>query len=200
MRSSSSQKLSERGQEVLAARAAGYPWPEQMDHKMSRNVEKRGVQAARNCPSADRKCWQRVRLGIHGLNRWAVNCLEISGKRGVQTDKMPRARTEALSAPSKESKPVAMRGQAGDYQKRKGHPVSGTWETWLAPHVHLATILPPHASGQTSGVRSCADPPRWLLPAIDRRIDKDRTGPDLDDWPLFVSMSPKQAIRADKIN
>src|SRR5271157_4815712 len=33
---------------------------------------------------------------------------------------MPRARTEVLSAPSKESKPVAMCGQAGDYQKRKG--------------------------------------------------------------------------------
>src|SRR5208337_3120019 len=29
--------------------------------------------------------------------------------------------------------------------ERKGHPVSGTRETWLAPHVHLATILPPHA-------------------------------------------------------
>src|SRR5208283_3413210 len=94
MRSSSSQKLSERGQEVLAASAAGYSRSEQMDHKMSRNVEKRGVQAARNCPSADRKCCQRVRLGIHGLNRWAVNCLEMSGKRGVQTDKTPRARTE----------------------------------------------------------------------------------------------------------
>src|SRR5271157_1348433 len=31
--------------------------------------EKRGVQAARNAPSEDGKCWQRVKLGIHGLNK-----------------------------------------------------------------------------------------------------------------------------------
>ena len=36
---------------------------------MLRNVEKRGVQAARNGPSEDRKCWQRIELGIHGLKR-----------------------------------------------------------------------------------------------------------------------------------
>src|SRR5208337_3089787 len=42
--------------------------------------------------------------------------------------------------------------------------------------------------------------PRWQLPSTNRRIAKDRTGPDLDERPLFVSMSPKQAIRADKIN
>ena len=57
------------GSAVDAARRAGYPWPEQMARKMLRNVEKRGVQAARNGPSEDRKCWQRVELGIHGLNR-----------------------------------------------------------------------------------------------------------------------------------
>src|SRR5271166_5461498 len=39
-----------------------------------------------------------------------------------------------------ESKPVAHPcrgpgGQAGDYQKRNGHPLSGTWETWMAPDV-----------------------------------------------------------------
>src|SRR5208282_3268562 len=34
------------GSTVDAARRAGYPWPEQMDRKMLRNVEKRGVQAA----------------------------------------------------------------------------------------------------------------------------------------------------------
>ncbi len=36
--------------------------------------EKRGVQAARNRPSEDRKCRQRVELGIYGLNRWTVKC------------------------------------------------------------------------------------------------------------------------------
>src|SRR5271157_3355323 len=45
-RSSRSQKRSERGQEVLAARPAGYPWPEQMDHKKYRKVEISGVPAA----------------------------------------------------------------------------------------------------------------------------------------------------------
>src|SRR5271157_702867 len=59
---------------------------------------------------------------------------------------MPRARTDALSAPSKESKRVAMRGQAGDYQKPKGHPLSGARETCLAPNVLPAPVLPPHAS------------------------------------------------------
>jgi hypothetical protein len=39
---------------------------------------KRGVHAARNGPSADRKCWQRARLGIHGLNRWTVKSIEKS--------------------------------------------------------------------------------------------------------------------------
>src|SRR5208283_2912778 len=57
--SSSSQKRSERGEGVLAARRTGYPWPEQMSRKMLRNVE----------------------------------------KRGVQTDKTPRARAEVLAAP-----------------------------------------------------------------------------------------------------
>jgi len=49
--------------------------------------EKRGVQAARNAPSEDRKCWQRAELGIHGLNRWTETCLEKSEKRGVQADR-----------------------------------------------------------------------------------------------------------------
>jgi len=34
---------------------------------------KRGVQAARNNPSADRKYWQRIELGIHGLKSWDRN-------------------------------------------------------------------------------------------------------------------------------
>src|SRR5208337_5331637 len=46
--------------------------------------EQRGVQGARNGSSADRKCWQPVELGIHGLNRWLVKCIEMSRKRGVQ--------------------------------------------------------------------------------------------------------------------
>ena len=38
------------GSTVDVART-GYPWPEQMARKMLRNVEKRGVQAARSGPS-----------------------------------------------------------------------------------------------------------------------------------------------------
>ena len=41
---------------------------------VSLQSEKRGVQVARNGSSEDRKCWQRVELGIHGLNRWPVKC------------------------------------------------------------------------------------------------------------------------------
>ena len=59
--------------------------------------EKRGVQAAGNAPSEDRKCWQLLELSIHGLNRWAVNCLEKSEKRGVQA---------ARNAPSLPPTPV----------------------------------------------------------------------------------------------
>ena len=36
-------------------------------------VEKRGVQAAGNGPSEDRKCWQGVELCIHGLRSWGCN-------------------------------------------------------------------------------------------------------------------------------
>ena len=87
------------GSTALAACRARYPRPEQMARKMLRNVEIRGVHAAGNGPSSDRKCWQRLELGIHGLNRWTVKCLEMSRKRGVQTDKTPRARTDVLAAP-----------------------------------------------------------------------------------------------------
>ena len=34
---------------------------------------KRGVHVARNCPSEDGKCWQRIELGIHGLKSWGCN-------------------------------------------------------------------------------------------------------------------------------
>ena len=44
-----------------------------MSRKMLRNVEKRGVHAARNGPSADGKYWQRIELGIHGRKSWGRN-------------------------------------------------------------------------------------------------------------------------------
>src|SRR5271157_1784014 len=66
---------------------------------------KRGVQAARNAPSEDGKCWQRFELGIHNLNRWTANCLEMSRKRGVQV---------ARNGPSEDRKcPVGGPGRPG---------------------------------------------------------------------------------------
>ncbi len=41
--------------------------------------------------------------------------------------------------------------------------------------------------------------PRWLLHATDRPIGKGRTGPDLDERLSIFSMSPDQAIPADKL-
>src|SRR5208337_2686037 len=69
--------------------------------KLSRKVRGTRSSSSQKRPEQERKYWQRVEPGIHGLNRWAVNCLEMSGKRGVQTDKTPRARTEVLAAPRK---------------------------------------------------------------------------------------------------
>ena len=48
--SSSTTSLNHRGPPSMSRRV-GYPWPEQMDRKMLRNVEKRGVHTARNGPS-----------------------------------------------------------------------------------------------------------------------------------------------------
>src|SRR5208282_488207 len=84
------------GAAVAAARRAGYPWTEQMARKMLRNVEKRGVQAARNGPSEDGKCWQRIDLGIHSLKSWGRN---LSRK----------VRETRSSSSQKRSEPAAMR-------------------------------------------------------------------------------------------
>jgi len=82
-----------------------------------------------------------------------------------------------------------------------GYPLLGTRETWLAPNVHLATVLPPHAPRPTpepAGSGRAQTVPRWVLPDTDSRIGKDRTGPDLDERRPYFSMSQKQAIRSDK--
>jgi len=62
------------------------------------------------------------------------------------------------------------------------------------PHSPLPPRRPPGPAG--SGPAQTL--PRWLLPDTDRPIVKDRTGPDLDERPLYFSMSPNQAIPADK--
>ena len=65
----------------------------------------------------------------------------------------------------------------------------------LTPHASRPTL---HVPRLTSGVRSCADPPPLATACHRPPIDKDRTGPDLDERPLYFSMSPNQAIFADK--
>src|SRR5208283_1451826 len=92
------------GSTVDVARRAGYPWPEQMDRKMLRNVEKRGVQAARNGPSEDSKCWQRIELGIHGLKSWDRNwsrkVRETRSSSSHQCSKKNRCRSLRFSIPT----------------------------------------------------------------------------------------------------
>ena len=71
----------------------------------------------------------------------------------------------------------------------RDHPRSGIRETWLAPNVHLATILPPHATRSTPDQRRSGRAqtlPRWLLPDTDTRVGKDRTRPDLHERPVFI--------------
>ena len=44
-----------------------------MNSRVLFGSEKRGVQVARNGPSEDSKCWQRIDLGIHFLKSWGRN-------------------------------------------------------------------------------------------------------------------------------
>ena len=70
--------------------------------------------------------------------------------------------------------------------------------TILTPHA-----LTPHATRATyrrdQRGQAVRRPSRWLLHATSRRIDKVRTGPDLDERPSIFSMSPNQAIPAAKL-
>jgi hypothetical protein len=149
------------GAAVAAARRAGSPWPEQMDRKMLRFVEKRGVRTDKTKRlQRGQKCCQRLDSRFHYLSKCTVNCLDKSEQRWVPTDKTPPARTEVLSARGEESKPVAHPcrgpgGQAGDHQQRQGHPLSAAREPWLAPNVIGAwgvTTLSANRAGDDSWV------------------------------------------------
>src|SRR5271165_7175707 len=100
----------------------GHPWTEQMSRKMLRYVEKRGVHAARNGPSEDRKCWQRVELGIHGLKSWGRNWSRKAGRVRRACDDAPLS--------------ISVRLCDAPY-------LAGARETWLAPNVPLEPVLPP---------------------------------------------------------
>ncbi len=58
--------------------------------------------------------------------------------------------------------------------------------------------LTPRATRPTAGSGRTQLLPRWLLLATDRRIAKVRTGPDLDERTPIFTISPNQAIPADK--
>jgi len=62
-----------------------------------------------------------------------------------------------------------------------------------APHPHAPRRHPLRLAGSGR-----TQPPRWLLPATDRRNSNDRTGPDRDEQPLYFNMSPNQAIPEGK--
>src|SRR5208337_1988929 len=61
------------GAAVAAARRAGSPWPEQMDRKMLRFVEKRGVRTDKTKRlQRGQKCCQRIDLRFHHLSKCTV--------------------------------------------------------------------------------------------------------------------------------
>ncbi len=108
-----------------------------MARKMLRNVEIRGFHAAGNGPSSDRKCWQRLELGIHYLNRWTVKCLEnaeFKQTKRPERGQMCWQRLERNRSPS----PTPAGGPVAKPEITRsgmGHPLSGARETWLAPNV-----------------------------------------------------------------
>ena len=69
--------------------------------------EKRGVQAARNAPSEDRKCWPRFELGIHGLKSLGRNWSR-------------KVRETRSSSSQKRSEPAAIvPGTIGNYRSMR---------------------------------------------------------------------------------
>src|SRR5208337_3818158 len=132
--------------------------------------------AARNAPSEDRKCWQRVELGLHGLRSWGRNW-------------------------SRKVRETWNSGRLQGHEGETGHLLSGTRETWLAPNDHLATVLPPHASRSTPDQRGqvvrrpfpagYCHPPTAEMPKTER-------GPISRSGPSIFSMSPNRAIPTEK--
>jgi len=172
---------------------------------------KRGVQAARNGPSEDRKCWQRIKLAIHGLNRWAVDCLEMSGKCGVQTDKTPRARTGSVGSALKG---IEARRHAWPSRRlpeaqgathflapgKRGWPPMSTWPLFSRT-MPPAPRQTPHASRPTPDqrgevVRRPFHTGYCLTPTAD--LVKTEWGPISTNDSSIFGMSPNQATPAEK--
>ncbi len=78
---------------------------------------------------------------------------------------------------------------------KRGWPPTPTWPLFcpLPSHAPRPTTPGPAGSGRAQTF------PRWLLPHTDRRIDKDRTGPDLDDRPLSIQYVTESGDRFGQI-
>src|SRR5271166_4898590 len=121
-----------------------------MDRKMLRNVEIRGVHAAGNGPSSDRKCWQRLELGIHGLNRWTVKCLENA--EFEQTKRPERGQTcwQCLETNRSRRPPLpgarwpSRRLTEAEWATHSLAPGKRGWPPTSNHHVALATCQPPY--------------------------------------------------------
>src|SRR5208337_3071094 len=94
----------------------------------------------------------------------------------------------------------ALRAEGATHFRTRGKP---GWPPTSA-NVSLPPVLPPHApcstpqDASTSGGQVVlGSSPTWLLPNINRRFVKERTGPNRDERPFYLSMSPNRAIRAD---
>ena len=85
----------------------------------------------------------------------------------------------------------------------RDHPPSGIRETWLAPNVHLATVLPPHAPRSTPDqrgqvVRRPSPAGYYLTPTPE--LAKTERDPISTSGPSLFSMSQNRAIPSDKSN
>jgi len=156
------------GAAVAAARRAGSPRSEQMDRKMLRFVEKRGIPTDGE-PSGAAVAAAR-RAGSPRSEQMDRKMLRFVEKRGIPTDKTFPARTEVLSARGEESKPVAHPcrgpgGQAGDHQKRQGHP----WPLFsrLTPHASRPTLRVPRRDQRGQVVRRPSPAGNCLTPTAE---------------------------------
>ncbi len=172
--------MNRRGPPPLPRAEMGIHGLKQMDRKMLRNVEIRGVHAAGNGPSSDRKCWQRLELGIHGLNRWTVKCLEMSRKRGVHTagnapseDRRAGNALKGLEArrpPLPGARWPSRRLTEAEWATHPLAPGKRGWPPTSNHHVALATCHPPYPT-PTSATRN------WVRLACVRCYDMLRFCP-----------------------
>src|SRR5271157_1633583 len=128
--------------------------------------------------------------GLSGGPFYGAQPLQPTQTRAPTGERLPISSRKADSQPlpdnnSKHKPPKLVIGVGG-------HPLSGTRETWFAPFDSDTLHARPAGSGPAQTLA------RWLLPDTDSRIGKDRTGPDLEERPLSISMSPNQAIPAEK--